>query len=197
MIRETVQEETTRARILRAVLEMMAQRDIDQISTREILERAGVSNSSAISYHFGSKDSLVRQALRLYFGRMRQLFGDHENAGGDPRETLMSLCVAVTGYIAENPGLEKNLLLRIIARDTIDPDFSEVMRGNLESLKKIIARATGSKNDTVLIHKAIAFMSGLVYPFLLSHYGKESIGMDYGDGNTAAGYFKSLVKGIL
>jgi TetR/AcrR family transcriptional regulator, regulator of cefoperazone and chloramphenicol sensitivity len=190
-------EETTKTRILQAALALMARKDIEAISTREILERAGVSNSSAISYHYGSKDELIREALRFYFGRMHGLFSGHENSGGDPRETLINLCQDVTGFIMEHPGLEKNLLVRIIAQETIDPDFSEVMKKNIASLKRIIARATGSKNSTALTHKAISFMSGLVYPFLLSHYGKDSIGMDYGDGNTVTGYFRSLVKMIL
>ncbi|MFI6315632.1 TetR/AcrR family transcriptional regulator [Nocardia fusca] len=65
----------TRTRLLDAAEALMAERGIEGVPLSEIRNRAGQSNSSAIAYHFGSKDGLVR-ALVLD----RQLRIDEERA---------------------------------------------------------------------------------------------------------------------
>jgi AcrR family transcriptional regulator len=54
--------EETRARLLRATMEVLARHGVAQTTSREIAAAAGV-NLQAITYHFGSKDELVAQAL--------------------------------------------------------------------------------------------------------------------------------------
>lgn len=52
--------DATRARLLDAAEWLIAERGVDGVSLSEIRNRAGQSNSSAIAYHFGSKDGLLR-----------------------------------------------------------------------------------------------------------------------------------------
>jgi AcrR family transcriptional regulator len=54
--------EDTRTRLLRATLEVLARHGVAQTTSREIAAAARV-NLQAITYHFGSKDELVAQAL--------------------------------------------------------------------------------------------------------------------------------------
>jgi len=54
--------EATRSRLLQATLEVLGSRGVAQTTSREIAAAAGV-NLQAITYHFGSKDDLVAQAL--------------------------------------------------------------------------------------------------------------------------------------
>jgi AcrR family transcriptional regulator len=56
------ERETTRARLLRATLEVLGRNGVARTTSREIAAAAGV-NLQAITYHFGSKDDLVTQAL--------------------------------------------------------------------------------------------------------------------------------------
>ncbi|GLY85730.1 TetR/AcrR family transcriptional regulator [Actinoallomurus iriomotensis] len=55
-------QEVTRARLLRATLEALGRHGVARTTSREIATAAGV-NLQAITYHFGSKDALVAQAL--------------------------------------------------------------------------------------------------------------------------------------
>jgi len=55
-------QEATRSRLLQATLEVLRSRGVAQTTSREIATAAGV-NLQAITYHFGSKDDLVAQAL--------------------------------------------------------------------------------------------------------------------------------------
>ena len=51
-----------RTKILYAAEQLFAERGVDHVSLREIGERAGQRNNSAVQYHFGDKASLI-QAL--------------------------------------------------------------------------------------------------------------------------------------
>ena len=55
-------QEATRSRLLEATLEVLRSHGVAQTTSREIAAAAGV-NLQAITYHFGSKDDLVAQAL--------------------------------------------------------------------------------------------------------------------------------------
>jgi len=68
--------EGTRRAIMDAASDLMAEQGPDAVSLRAILERAGVSNESAIHYHFGSREGLIvailseRSALEAVRTRM-------------------------------------------------------------------------------------------------------------------------------
>ena len=55
--------DTTRERILETAERLFAQQGIDQTSARQINQAAGQRNASAIAYHFGSKDALLKAVL--------------------------------------------------------------------------------------------------------------------------------------
>jgi AcrR family transcriptional regulator len=55
-------QEATRERLLSATLDVLGSHGVAQTTSREIATAAGV-NLQAITYHFGSKDELVGQAL--------------------------------------------------------------------------------------------------------------------------------------
>ena len=65
-------ETATRARILRAALEVFATRGFEAASLREITEKAQV-NVAAIHYHFGSREVLVLEVMRAVAGPLNRL----------------------------------------------------------------------------------------------------------------------------
>ncbi|WP_262690419.1 TetR/AcrR family transcriptional regulator [Kordiimonas aestuarii] len=55
--------DATRASLIEAAERLIAQKGIAHVSTREILQEAGQRNQSALQYHFGSKNGLVRATI--------------------------------------------------------------------------------------------------------------------------------------
>ena len=62
----TQPSEITRDRILKAAERLFADRGYDETSVRAIVAKAQV-NQAAINYHFGGKDGLYREVLRVAF----------------------------------------------------------------------------------------------------------------------------------
>jgi AcrR family transcriptional regulator len=55
--------DVTRASLIRAAEKLIATKGLADVSTREILRTAGQRNQSALQYHFGSKNGLIKAAI--------------------------------------------------------------------------------------------------------------------------------------
>lgn len=62
-----------RESLLDAAEELFAHYGIDAVSNRKITEHAGTANHSAITYHFGSREDLLRALLSRHLEQMRKL----------------------------------------------------------------------------------------------------------------------------
>lgn len=60
----------TRARLLRAGEQLFARHGIDRVPLRELYEAAGQRNSSALHYHFGSREGLLDAIREQHLGRI-------------------------------------------------------------------------------------------------------------------------------
>ena len=111
----------TRARLLDAALELIAERGEDGVTLRELTDAAG-ANVAAVSYHFGSLRSLcdaaIEQALERYLDAqqepVRTLGAEstlEELAGAFARPMMRALAV----------GGRDLAVMRIVARAGLDP----------------------------------------------------------------------------
>ncbi len=89
--------EITQRQLISAAETLFADRGIDGVSLREITVEAGVRNSTALQYHFGTREGLVRAVLRKHFGgievRRDELLDDYERVGDDDLRTLVAAYV--------------------------------------------------------------------------------------------------------
>lgn len=67
-----VHSEKAREVLLDAAEELFARHGIDAVSNRRIAEHAGTANHSAIAYHFGDRDELMRALLGRHLEEMHK-----------------------------------------------------------------------------------------------------------------------------
>lgn len=102
----------TRERLLLAGEHLFARKGVDGALTREIVARAGQSNDSAIGYHFGSREGLLRAILDRHMGHIEE----RQRPGPLP-ESLPTLVTDVTRPVSEELRTEDGRdFLRIIAQ---------------------------------------------------------------------------------
>jgi AcrR family transcriptional regulator len=135
----------TRARLLAAALDLIAERGEDGVTLRELTDAAG-ANVAAVSYHFGSLKSLcdaaVEQALERYLDAQQEAVSRlgpestlEELAGAFARPMIRALAVG-GGDLA---------VMRIVARAGIDPP---------QGWARFDARFDGIRADVLRVLKA-------------------------------------------
>jgi AcrR family transcriptional regulator len=93
---------STRDLLLDAAARLFAQRGIDNVSIAEIVRTANQRNASAVHYHFGSRDEILRAVLARHVpaiaDRRRQLL---ERARSKPARDVRSAAEAVVRPVTE------------------------------------------------------------------------------------------------
>jgi TetR/AcrR family transcriptional regulator, regulator of cefoperazone and chloramphenicol sensitivity len=108
----------TRARLVREAERLFARQGVYQATLREITEAAGQRNVSALNYHFGSREGIVREILQrhgdpLDVERGRLVAEPIDEMGTDALVT--ALLVPLAGVLGREDGRD---YLRIVAQLT-------------------------------------------------------------------------------
>lgn len=127
--------EGTKLRIVTAAERLFAIHGIDGVTLQQILKGAGQRNSSAMHYHFGSREALI-EAILLWrvtkFDAHRNIMIDEllkEGRGDDIRGILSTGIIPFTRPIAEStqPSFYNRFLLEIHRSSTVS--FNELIAG--------------------------------------------------------------------
>jgi AcrR family transcriptional regulator len=120
--------EATQRQLITAAETLFAARGIDAVSLREITVAAGVRNSTALQYHFGDREGLLRAVMRKHHGavelRRHALLDEYEAHPGDrDLRTLVAAFVRpLASKLADPDGGRE--YLRITAQLVNRPDIS-------------------------------------------------------------------------
>jgi AcrR family transcriptional regulator len=108
--------ERTRQRLIDATRDLLAEHGEGGVSLRAITEAAG-ANVAAVSYHFGSKDTLVRAAIEESLDRLVQEQVDGLRALEDPTlEQIASAWTApIVRAVAASP-CQEQVFMRVVGR---------------------------------------------------------------------------------
>jgi len=108
--------ERTRQRLIDATVDLLAERGESGASLRAITETAG-ANVAAVSYHFGSKEALVRSAIEQSIDRLVQDQVDGLRALKKPTldEVAEAWCRPVIRAVAASP-CQEQVFMRVVGQ---------------------------------------------------------------------------------
>jgi len=126
---------STRDKLVDAAARLFAERGIDNVSIAEIVRTAGQRNASAVQYHFGSRDEILRAVLARHVPaiaeRRRELL---ERARAGPASDVRSAAEAVVRPITEfaQRGWRERAYLQVgfelsAALDRTTPEIRELL----------------------------------------------------------------------
>jgi AcrR family transcriptional regulator len=167
----------TRARLLDAALNLLAERGEEGVSLRDITSAAD-ANVAAVSYHFGSLKALcaaaVEQALERYLEAQKEAVGTL-----GPESTLEELAAAFARPMTDAMAVGGSdfAVMRIVARGGIDPpegwhrfDASfDLVRADV--LRVLKANVPGIKDRELIFRTRCA--AGLINWLILAPLGTE------------------------
>lgn len=132
-VQQPKQEDTnrhnTKAALVRAAERLFAEKGLGTVSVKEITKAAGARNPSAVHYHFGSIECLIKEVFAQRFRqveekRVKRLAKVTE---ADPQRRLIALLEASVGpYLETCLEDEGRLYARFCVQLTSDPRFDVV-----------------------------------------------------------------------
>ncbi len=171
-------DDSVRRRIVLATLRLIADEGLDEVRHRRVADLAGVSLGST-SYHFASRDELVREAFRTYLDEATDFLDGVRAAADrkeDPVEALVELVVELLRREFLDPTLvlaEYELLLYAARHD----DLAEALRAWERQQRDELARrlrAAGAPRPTEGARTLMALVRGIEVEHLV--HGPRSWG---------------------
>jgi len=170
----------TRGKLLAAAGEVFAGKGFRDATVAEICRRAG-TNVAAVNYHFGSKESLYREAWRHAFVQSVEA---HPPDGGvaaeaPAEERLRGQIFALLNRIAD----ENNQEIRFMQREVMNPTglLKEVMRGAFRPLQertqKLVRELLGPKaTEQEVQFCEVGIMSQCINPMVIRNRSRANEG---------------------
>ena len=171
MARDSSTAQSPAPQHLKAVaLKLFAERGIDGVTVRQIAEAAGQKNHAAITYHFGSKEALIRQLVvdgAQAIDARRNAALDRAKAAGGPHSVLEVMEILVETSIDPDPpswgecynrfvvGLQ--LSNRALFMDALEGRWNSGYQRCLEEVRRLMAHCPGD-----LLNQRLVFMGGAI-----------------------------------
>jgi AcrR family transcriptional regulator len=160
-----------REALLRAVVNVVAQKGLRGMTYRAVAEAAGVNNS-LVAHHFGSRDALIAAALKwaseqsIAASRLREA-----------AEQEGSFTEALMGLLLEDPGLQAfqyEMILEARRRPELAGPVAELYENYVDALAEGL-QAFGVKGDVRVVARSLfAALDGLVLQYLAG-VGRDEI----------------------
>lgn len=186
----SVTEAARRAQIIGATIETIAELGYGRTSFTRIMERAGLSSSRLISYHFGTKAALMQAVLGTVIHLKDEFLAGHTRRPLDRIAALRAYIESEVAFLAAHPKLVRTMteigawsraggdtVLELVVRDQRVGRLERQLRqGRQEGVftdfaPDVMATAIAQAIDGVVAEYT-------VNPRLdLNHYGRELAGL--------------------
>ncbi len=165
----------TRTALLEAARELIrAAATPGDVTVRQVCQGAG-ANLAAVNYHFGSKEALVRDAVRLVIaGRQRTQEAQLAGAGRGPERAAQ----LVASLLFEEPVASR---LALDAEVEAGGRGASLTRGALDELARQLAAASPGRPLAEVRLKAWALVAAVQQLFLRAEGCQEWLGVDPSD----------------
>src|ERR687891_1816336 len=192
-------DSATSTRLVRAAEDLFAARGIDAVSLREINRTAGAKNASALQYHFGDRDGLLRAVLAKHHhaveARRHAMLDAYE---ADGREDLRALAGALVrpyaAMLADDAG--GPAYLQVLGevmnrpRPVIDPAALEDPASSIYRWRTLVAKLLD--NDATRLHRRFVAMR-----FAAVELARRARSAPHTDDRLFVSHLVDLVAGVL
>lgn len=186
-----------RDRLLAVSRELFTRRGYEGTSVREITSRAR-ANLGAVTYHFGSKESLYHATLATIAEPLAERIARESQTTGSPLDRVEAMMRGFLEHVTENPEAPPALLRELSSDRAIAPPIASGMRRNLTALSQAIV--AGQQDGTIRPgDPRLLALSVVAQPFYITVAGrmmKEAMGVDPKDPATRSRIIDHIIETV-
>lgn len=164
---------TTKQNILQATLDLIKTEGADQVTLRKITAAANV-NLALVNYHFGSKDNLINEALKLLLTTFQENFSVLDDTSLPPKDRLKAFLLQYVDSVLQYPGLLHEVLGK--GRITFESrqDFTGFMKTTgFSKITGVLEEITGETNPDILFIMMMQINAAVLFPLVLARQIKQ------------------------
>lgn len=158
-----------REALLRAARDLLAEKGLPGVTSREVAERAGVQ-PALVSYYFGGKDALLQAVIDLVALEMQDLLKQAALRKGSVEERLRALIEAWVIAMASDPYAPRLMTERVLfaESDVIDEFVAKFARPSLATIRSLLeeGRKRGEFRDIDPMYVVPAMVGMCVHFFI-------------------------------
>lgn len=155
-----------RERLLAEAMQLFSERGFDAVTTREICAAAGV-NPGAIHYHFGDKEGLYREVLRLPVVALQQQLQGFDDPGLSLHESIRRF---VQPFLFDDGVCSAQLFFREMQAPS--PIFMEAVARDVgpifDRFARLLARHAGLAEPTAAIHQLAMGLQAMAHDYSMT-----------------------------
>jgi AcrR family transcriptional regulator len=162
---QPAEQSEPRARLLQEAARLFTEHGFDAVTTREICAAAQL-NPGAIHYHFGDKEGLYREVLRVPVQELSGLLAEVGNPELSLREAL---------FLFLRPFLDADACdARLYAREMLDPSpafktmLAQDIAPHFEAVARLLARHIGVEQPDAAIQQLVYGLQAMAHDYSLS-----------------------------
>mgnify|MGYP002623966150 CR=1 FL=1 len=164
---------TTKQNILQATLDLIKTEGADQVTLRKITAAANV-NLALVNYHFGSKDNLINEALKMLLTTFQENFSVLDDTSLPPKDRLKAFLLQYVDSVLQYPGLLHEVLGK--GRITFESrqDFTDFMKTTgFSKITSVLEEITGESNSDILFIMMMQINAAVLFPLVLARQIKQ------------------------
>lgn len=157
---------STKENILQATLDLIKVSGCENLTIRRIALAANV-NTALINYHFGSKDKLLNEAMKIVLNSLKENFLILGQEGLEPRRKLTLFLKGYVTILQQYPELLRHVLTTGTFTMDAQFEFAYFIKTRFYSVLPVVAEITGEKDTEKLVMIFLQIVGAIVFPILM------------------------------
>lgn len=188
---------STRDRIIQATLELIKKDGFQNVTVRKIANNANV-NIASINYHFGSKDAVINEALKLVTDELMNCFNILEAKDLSAELRLRKFLQDYSDVITKYPDIIKSFISLLMNNCDVPVPYGDFLKETgLNLLVEAIKEIHPDEEDSLISMRTIQLMGCTAYPVLLGSHLQVSASFDFNSQEQRYIYLEMLLKSIV
>ena len=159
---------STKETILKVTIDLIKREGFEAVTIRKIASLANV-NAALINYHFGSKDRLLNEVLKVFVNHMKDCFSILDNHDLPAKERLTLFLIEYAKSFQTHPELFKRILaISSIPFDSHNEYASFMRNMGLHKVLNTVQEITGECDRQKLILFTIQLVGATALPAILT-----------------------------
>lgn len=185
---------STKERIIKATLDIMANEGFQNVTVRKISNRADV-NIAAVNYHFGSKDMVIDKALKYVTAQMKKVFTILKENEQPAAVRLSNFIQAYADTVYKYPDIVRYMIDQKIHHRNAPVEYSEYLeQEGINLIHQALQDLHPEEDESRIYMRTLQILGCISFPILMGTAIHQYSGLDLNDQSARNVLIKLLTE---